>query len=343
MDFAVASLATLKRLIITLVILIAFVTGAFAQDSSNKSSVIEDVLTNFDVCGSLGITVNTDHEEKIKILETQAQYLNSLLDSTRNVADERKRNLAKCETEKRNIQTGWINETAKNEKKVQDYLKMTNELRAEIRELKTEIRALKSADQTSTQLNYAKVISDYKKQVQSLLNAKDCSAGKVDGIIGMQTKDAAGWFARVVKYYSFSGDIFDEQFFNELISNPAKCRVTAKNTKRSLTQSDRTALNGRWKLTATCDNGRVITASGVMKYARNDATTVRYELIDYKNNLGNTAIGTVAHSNIGTSAENITATLWFTGGGTATARMNRTSRNMLTGEDSEGCSLVVQR
>ena len=194
----------------------------------------------------------------------------------------------------------------------------------------------------TNKVNYPKVIVDYKKRVQSLLNAKNCPAGKVDGIIGKKTIDAAQWFARSVKYYSFDGDIFDSQFYDKLVSSSVKCRSLVQSSSK-LSNSVRTALNGRWKLTATCDGGRVITGSGILKYARNDATTVRYEVTDYKNNLGDTAVGTVAHSGIGTSRETIAATLWFKGGGQVTARMSKTSNNLLNGKDSNGCSFTARR
>ena len=342
---AVANSQTLKRFLITSASLLFSVTCGVAQEAANASTVIEDVLTNFDVCSSLGITANVEQVEEIENLQKEKQLLEFALNESKNLAAEQRNKFNQCKTEKRSLQSelNAALENNDNDDRIQGYIQTTNALRLELRELNEELRNLKSSKQTTNQVNYSKVILDYKKRVQSLLNAKNCSAGKVDGIIGKKTIDAAQWFARSIKYNSFNGDIFDEQFFNELNSNPARCRSAALSTKRKLSESDRTALNGKWNLTATCDGGRLITASGVLKYARNDATTVSYEVADYKNNLGDTAIGTVTHSNIGTSAEMIMATLWFKGGITATAQMSRTSKNVLNGNDSNGCNLVARR
>ena len=328
------------------VILVPFgMNAVLAQDNSNTPPIIEDVLTTFDVCGSLGVGQSAKNSEQVKKLQKENELLEFALNGSKNLAAERRTKLIQCETEKRLIQRELSEAKDSNEdsEKLQGYIKTTNALRSEIRELNKELTALKAANQASTPVNYSEVILSYKKRVQSLLNAKNCPAGKVDGIIGKKTVDAAQWFARSVKYYSFNGNIFDDRFYKQLVSSSAKCSGSAQRSVRKLSNSDRTALSGRWSLTSTCGGGQIITATGNLQYARNDATEVRYQLINYKNNLGNTATGVVAHSGIGTSAESISATLWFTGGGTVTARMNRTSRNELKGNDSNGCSLVARR
>ena len=345
MGVAVASSQAPNSHLITLLALILSVTSVLSQETPKTSGVIEDVLTNFDVCSSLGITANREQLDEIENLQKEKQLLEFALTGSKKLAAEQRNKFNECEADKRLLQ-GKLNAgnlDAENSDKIQGYIKTTNALRSEIRGLKEELRILKSSKQTTNKVNYPKVILDYKKRVQSLLNAKNCPAGKVDGIIGKKTIDAAQWFARSVKYYNFDGDIFDSQFYEKLVSSSAKCRSVVQSNNRKLSNSDRTALNGRWKLTATCDGGRVITGSGILKYARNDAHIVRYEVTNYKNNLGDTAVGTVAHSGIGTSGETIAATLWFKGGGQVTARMSRTSKNLLKGKDSSGCSLTARR
>ena len=328
------------------VILVPFgMNAVLAQDNSNTPPIIEDVLTTFDVCGSLGVGQSAKNSEQVKKLQKENELLEFALNGSKNLAAERRTKLIQCETEKRLIQRELSEAKDSNEdsEKLQGYIKTTNALRSEIRELNKELTALKAANQASTPVNYSEVILSYKKRVQSLLNAKNCPAGKVDGIIGKKTVDAAQWFARSVKYYSFNGDIFEDRFYKQLVSSSVKCRGSAQNSGRKLSNSDRTALNGRWRLTATCDGGRVITATGVLKYAKNDAYSVRYDLVDYVNSLGNSAVGTAVHSEIGTSGEKLQATLWFKGGGTASADMKKISSNLLRGNDSNGCSLVARR
>lgn len=345
MGVVVANSNALKCFLIASMVLTISVEELSAKETSIPSVVIQDVLTNFDVCNSLGIEPNAEEAKAIQTLQREKQLLEFALDGSKKIAAEERSKFAQCETEKRSIQNELRMQIDgnKNDEKLQGYIDTTKALRSEIRELKKEISALKSEKKMPTTINYSKILIDYKKQVQSLLNEKNCPAGKVDGIIGKKTIDAAQWFARSVKYYSFNGDIFDELFYEKLNSSEIRCQSVAKKNNVKVSDRNRAELNGRWSLTATCDGGRVITATGNMKYLRNDATTVRYDLTNYVNSLGSKGVGTALHYDFGTANESIDATIWFEGGGKANARLKRINTNLLKGTDSSGCSLVASR
>ena len=62
----------------------------------------------------------------------------------------------------------------------------------------------------------------YKKTVQEILRRKGCGVRVIDGKIGPKSINAAKAFAKI-DGFSFSGDIYDKQFYQRLTSSKRNC------------------------------------------------------------------------------------------------------------------------
>ena len=106
-------------------------------------------------------------------------------------------------------------------------------LRLELESKLNEIEKLKSTN--SSIENLGKSITLYKKTVQRLLNEKKCKAGSVDGIIGSKTIRAAERFAYSSNFPQKSSLVYDEEFFNHLLSSNRECKVVTTNSSGGTT------------------------------------------------------------------------------------------------------------
>ena len=154
-----------------------------------------------------------------KDIESQAQLQNlgnRLNAALARAASEQRRRLKLEEAERQRLEAEKLKLEAERDlvaSQAEDLAKVNQELEAQVARL-----------ENPNNQNLGIAITAFKKQVQYLLNEKNCNAGKVDGLIGKQTLLAANRFARASDFKLKNGNIYDQEFYEFLVSSKSNCK-----------------------------------------------------------------------------------------------------------------------